>query len=268
MRIMLIDGLNYIFRSLVVLYTAPTVGWGEQPSPNVVIENTFKNLRFTVDSLRPDRVYFVLEGHPQFRYDLLPSYKANRTPDDSKKEMMAKFFAQKELVISLLSDYLPISVIKHNDYEADDLIYTMVKSFPQDECIIISGDSDFIQVLDECKNTCIYNSIKKEFVKKCEYDYVTWKSLRGDKTDNIKGIPKVGEVTALKLMKNKEAFDALLSDPIKKDIFDRNVSLIKFRLISSNEMTNLSISNPKFDIDSLFDKFKELEFSNSFFTSY
>ena len=48
-----------------------------------VVFNAFRNMRALVEQLQPTRLVFVLEGHPKWRYDLMPEYKANRKIDVS-----------------------------------------------------------------------------------------------------------------------------------------------------------------------------------------
>jgi len=124
---------------------------------------------------------------------------------------------------------------------------------------VISSDSDFIQLHNMCKVT-LYNPVKKIEIKAPDYDYVTWKALRGDPTDNIKGIPKVGDKTAHKLVSNPELLREILSDPVKRSIFDKNVNLI--RLVDlSQDMDAMSITESNLDEEGLRNYISELEFT-------
>jgi DNA polymerase-1 len=106
----------------------------------------------------------------------------------------------------------------------------------------------------------LYNPVKKKEIESPDYDYVTWKALRGDPTDNIKGIPKVGDKTAHKLVSNPELLKEFLSDPVKRDIFDKNVNLI--RLVDlSRDMDSMSITESRLDEEGLHSYISELEFS-------
>jgi DNA polymerase-1 len=103
--------------------------------------------------------------------------------------------------------------------------------------------------------------VKKKEIEPPEYDYVVWKALRGDPTDNIKGIPKVGDKTAHKLVSNPDLLKEFLSDPIKRNIFDKNVNLI--RLVDlSRDMDSMLINESSLDADGLRNYISELEFSS------
>ncbi|HAI43968.1 MAG TPA: hypothetical protein DCM40_40665, partial [Maribacter sp.] len=84
---------------------------------------------------------------------------------------------------------LPVIQARHPDYECDDVIANLAKHYTDmgNEVVIISGDSDFIQVFDfmNPEKVSIYHPIKKKFVENPAYSYLEWKSLRGDVSDNI-----------------------------------------------------------------------------------
>lgn len=89
-----------------------------------------------------------------------------------------------------------------------------------------------MNAFDKCQ---IYNPVKKKIIEKPDYDYVTWKALRGDATDNISGIPGCGDKTATKLVKNPQLMrEYLAKDPNRQQIFERNVNLIRLVDFSEN----------------------------------
>lgn len=213
MKVLFLDAYNLIYRALS----------GFTKGENYVVYNFFRGLRPLIDKYKPDLVYFVLEGNPKHRKTISEgNYKSNRT---SKGE---HFHAQKASIIGAVKEYMPFITVKHSDFECDDVIATYVMKHAKagDKCFIISSDSDFIQLHNICDVT-LYNPVKKKEIEKPSYDYVMWKALRGDPTDNIPGIPKVGDKTADKLMENPELLREFLSDPLKKEIFDKNINLIR-----------------------------------------
>lgn len=247
MKVLLLDAYNLIYRARSGFLK------GEYP----VVYNFFRGVRPLVEKFSPDIVYFVLEGNPAFRTSLNDAYKANRKNQDRS------FHEQKAIIIDIVKSCFPFKTVKHPDLECDDTIATLVSKHCRnsDDCTIISSDSDFIQLLNVFDNCQIYNPIRKKFVEKPPYDYVTWKALRGDATDNISGIPGIGDKTATKLMANPKKLHEVLQDNIKRQIFERNVNLI--RLVDfSEDMSNMEKVDGVADFDQLHDIFEEFEFTS------
>lgn len=198
---------------------------------NHIVFNFFRSLRHLVETFPSDVVYCVIEGHPKQRTEIDPEYKQNRKidPSDPKFQDLLEFKRQKDICLSILKEDFPTTTVQHQDYEADDVIYNLIKiSHQEDNCTVVSTDTDFIQLLNEFKNVKLYNPIRKKFVDKPDFDYVKWKSLRGDLTDNIKGLKGIGDVIAKRIVTNEVLMERNMKDPEFKSVFDRNYSLIKF----------------------------------------
>ena len=246
-KVVFLDAYNLIYRALS----------GFTKGDNYVVYNFFRGLRPLVAKYKPDLVYFVLEGNPRHRASISSGdYKSNR------KSKGDHFHAQKASIISAVKEYLPFVTVRHPDFECDDVIASLVMKHAAagDECFVISSDSDFIQLYNVCDLT-LYNPVKKKVIEKPEYDYVTWKALRGDATDNIPGIPKVGDKTADKLMKNPELLREFLDDPNKREIFDRNVNLIRLVDLRNSE-DEYEITAKKLNKDGLKEYFDKLGFES------
>ncbi len=201
----------------------------------VLIFNFFRNLRPLIEMFSPDKCFFVLEGHPQFRYDLYSEYKANRiVKTASKQEEMAKFHSAKKEIIRLL-EYLPITIAKAADYECDDVISTLCENLKTEDLVVVSNDTDYLQILQRgYKNCRIYNSIKKVFMDTPEYPYVVWKCLNGDKSDNIPALltPK----KALQIASNVDLLSKFLDVEENRANFSINRQLIEFRSVPEEEI--------------------------------
>ena len=212
-KILLLDGYNLIYRAR---YSFNRGEFG-------TVFSFFRSLRPLVDRFKPDQAYFVLEGHPVDRIELYKDYKKNRPQDDD-----TNFIKQRNIIIDFMKSYLPIQVLRHPQYECDDVIAFLAQSNENNEYTIVSTDTDFMQLLVD-ENVCIFNPVKKTFMDRPGFDYVKWKALRGDASDNINGIRGVGDKTALKLVNNPENFEKFLrEDSHRKATFDRNVKLIQF----------------------------------------
>jgi DNA polymerase-1 len=263
-KVLCIDGFNFLHRARAGF------NLGDYP----VVFNFFRNLRALVELHNPSRVYFVLEGHPQKRYELLPEYKANRDiivptegpvpPEVTKKVAeLESFFRQSRLIIDLLSRHFPVSVVRHADYECDDVIFNLVRrSSNAVPWVVASNDSDFTQLLNEFPHVKLYNPIAKEYVATPPFDYVTWKALRGDGSDNIPGLPGIGDKTAEELINDPERLGELFKDKDMAEQFSRNYTLIRFHTWSDEDAMKMTCSTPTKDWDAVVAKFEEWQFKS------
>tara|TARA_R100000664_G_scaffold34191_1_gene54883 strand:+ start:581 stop:1408 length:828 start_codon:yes stop_codon:yes gene_type:complete len=247
LKVLLLDAYNLIHRA--------RSGFSQGEFP--VMYNFFRGLRPIIEKFSPDKVYFVLEGDPKFRKNLSEGmYKQGR------KNPGNDFHRQKAAIINTVSECFPFIVAKHPDLECDDTVATLVSLHASagDKCTIVSSDSDFIQLLNYF-DVDLYHPIKKDFIKAPDYDYVTWKALRGDPTDNIHGIRGIGDKTAQKLVKSPGDLREVLSDPQKREIFEKNVNLI--RLVDfSNDLSMLEYTEGRQDFERLRGVFKDLGFES------
>jgi 5'-3' exonuclease len=225
----------------------------------VFIYNFFRNLRPQIEDVAPDKCFFVLEGHPQFRYDLFADYKANRlVKQAAKQDTMDKFHAAKNEIVRLLQ-YLPITIARAADYEADDVIATLCDNMKEEDLTVISNDSDYIQLLQRgYKHLTIYNPIKKVAMEAPAYPYVAWKCLNGDKSDNIPALLKPKK--ALDTVNNPDLFRKFMEVEENRANFNINRQLIEFRPIPEEEIilqegrrnfTNLKLEFARMDFQSI-----------------
>lgn len=257
MTILFLDGHNLMHRARS----------GFQLGEYNVVYNFFRSLKPLVDQFKPTRVYFTLEGHPKKRHEMLPTYKANRVVDQTTEEGKEKyktledFHRQAGVIVDTMAQFFPISVMRHPDYEADDLVYNVIKNATSAvEFVVVSSDSDFTQLLQEFPNVKLYNPIAKAFVQAPEYDYVTWKALRGDGSDNIPGIPGVGDKTAEQVLDDEDTLRKLLTE--HKEVFERNVELIRFARFTEEELKAVQSSKPAKDWDAVAKRFDEWAFKS------
>tara|TARA_R100000426_G_scaffold63645_1_gene44452 strand:+ start:608 stop:1405 length:798 start_codon:yes stop_codon:yes gene_type:complete len=248
MNVLFLDAYNLIYRARS----------GFTKGDNPVVYNFFRGVRPLVEKFNPQKVYFVLEGNPKFRNEISEgAYKGNRPKQN-------RFFhEQKATIISLVKNCLPFETVRHPELECDDTIATLASIHARNgnNITIVSSDSDFTQLLNVFENIQIYNPVKKSFVSKPDYDYVAWKALNGDATDNIAGIRGVGPKTAEKLVRNDQLLREFLSDENNRRIFERNVNLI--RLVDfSNSMNELETHLGTQDFDTLRSAFEQMEFSS------
>ena len=245
MKVLLLDGYNLMYRA--------RYGFGK--GPHSTIFSFFRSLRPLVEKFDPDQVYFVIEGYPRQRMELLPEYKATRVYDDKDD-----FQRQKRYIINILKESFPVHVVRHPEHECDDVIGNLVETtHKDDECVVVSTDTDFIQLYNTCNNVVLYNPIKKKYVPHPGYDYVTWKSLKGDGADNIEGFYGIGDKRALSMVNDPAMLNEFLDRDQNRDLFEKNYKLIKFFDLST-EMHNLERSQSSHDWNLVRKQFIEFEF--------
>lgn len=266
-RVLIIDGLNFIYRG-VISFGKPKTDDTQNDKPDYsIVYNFFRNLRATIEEFEPDRCFFVLEGNPKFRKELLPSYKANRIVKEGSKEESSKanLLRQADIIYSLLP-LLPVTMVKAADYEADDAIYALANDLKDEEVIIVSTDSDLIQILQKLSkhNVKLFHPRKKTFIDAPDYVYLVWKCIAGDKqTDNIPGITSAAK--AEELAKNPEALQTFLSSDENKANFQLNKALIELRLVPNDQ---LLFTEHNVNFDSLFVEFEKMGFASIIKESY
>lgn len=211
-RVLIVDGTNLFIRSFVVDSTLNQDG-----VPVGGVSGTLKSLRSIIKMLSPDKVIFVWDGPGGSlqKRKLFKEYKEGRKPVAGqnyvfKDEQTAKEnkIWQMEKLREIISN-LPICQIVTQNIEADDAIAYIVKSreyFNHGTNIIVTCDKDFYQLVEG--KIVIYNPIKKilitkeDILKETGYNTNNWlffKSINGDTSDNIKGVKGIGEKTIQKL---------------------------------------------------------------------
>lgn len=225
-KILILDGYNLFYRAR---YS------GMNKGEFSTIFNFFRGLRPLVEKFKPSQVDLVLEGVPKKRLEILSEYKGQRTYHNKDN-----FLDQRRSIVNILKNNFPINLIRHPDYECDDVIGYLSKKYEKlgKEVTVVSSDTDFIQLINE--NIKLYNPVKKDYVQEKSFNYVFWKALVGDSSDNILGFKGIGNKTALKLLENKNLFEEFLEKKDNREKFNKNVSLIKFHnLLEDNEDQNI-----------------------------
>jgi len=163
---------------------------------------------------------FDLAG-PTFRDLEYKEYKAKRAK--SPQDLYDQIPLVKELV-----GVFNIPIYEKEEFEADDLIGTIAQKTKEVKNIIVTADLDALQLVN--KNTEIYN-LKKGVNQVAVYDQkavmdryglkpeqiADFKALKGDPSDNIPGVPGVGEKTAIDLIKKFDNLEKLYQDISKSD---------------------------------------------------
>lgn len=218
--LVLIDGHALVHRAYHAL---PPLSTGSGELVNAVFGFSSILLK-TLKDLSPDYIAatFDLAG-PTFRHKEFEAYKATRVkaPDE--------LYAQITRVKDVLAAF-NIPVFEAPGFEADDVLGTIVKQVKKDKVktIIVTGDLDTLQLVD--KNTNVY-TLKKGVKETIMYDeaavrerfeglepdqMVDYKGLKGDQSDNIPGVPGIGERTAIELLKEYGSLEKLYKEVEKQ----------------------------------------------------
>ena len=250
MKHLILDANNLIFRARHSCY--------QRDYENVIVHTFFRSLKPIVEKFSPDYVYFVLDGKPKKRLEVLPEYKANRTYHDKDG-----FSDQRKEIIRIVRENFPFVTLRHPEAEADDVIaHLALESIPVDhEKIIVSSDTDFIQLCQDAPLTQLYNPISKSFRPAPNYPYAVWKAFRGDGSDNIPGIRGIGNKRAATLASDLDARSLFFeSSPEHEKVFLRNVGLIS--LTALEDISPLQISYTKQEFSSVLETFTTLGFKS------
>jgi DNA polymerase I len=204
--LVLLDGHSLAFRAFFALPSDLQTTTGQLT--NVVYGFTTMLVKLFGD-FSPDRIAVCFDlGRPAYRHDVYDGYKANRrtSPDE--------FSSQMPLVREVLSA-LRIPVVEVAGYEADDLIATLVRE-ARDEglpVLVVTGDRDNLQLIDDSHDVRVMMT-RRGITDTAVYDeaavterygvpperYIDVAALRGDPSDNLPGVPGVGDKTATKLV--------------------------------------------------------------------
>tara|TARA_Y100000356_G_C11255328_1_gene289758 strand:- start:782 stop:1822 length:1041 start_codon:yes stop_codon:yes gene_type:complete len=207
-RVLLVDGLNTFIRS----YTC-------NPSTNEDgihvggIKGFLLSIGYAIRTIKPTRVIICFDGKggSARRKKLFPEYKAQRTFNVRLTRINSNTSVEDEKVsmgqqIQRLTQYLeklPLTVLATERIEADDAIAYIAKQvLPESQHFIMSTDTDFLQLVDEriqvwsptAKKFYFRKDMQDRFGLKPE-NYILYKSLVGDKSDNIPGIKGLGQKT-------------------------------------------------------------------------
>ena len=239
----------------------------------------------SLTEIKPQYAVLTLDKKgPTFRHEKFKEYKATRVK--APQELYDQIPMTKEI-----SSAFDIPIFELSGYEADDLIGTISKKinekFPNIEVIIITGDMDTLQLVNNktkvytmsrgLSDSVLYDEEKvKERYGISAKQLIDYKALRGDPSDNIPGVSGIGEKTASELIRNFSDLDGVYKnigdDKIKertKDLLragenmahlSKDLSTIKLDVPIDIKIEDLKINN--FDKNKINQTFSELEFKS------
>ncbi|WP_100065101.1 DNA polymerase I [Miniphocaeibacter massiliensis] len=278
-KFMIIDGSSLIFRAFYAIRNLTT--------KDGIFTNGvygFLNMYYKmVEQYGPDNIVVVFDrSAPTFRHEDYEAYKGNR--DKAPSELSSQFGILKDILNSM-----NVVFEEQDGYEADDIAGTLAKKGEEEgyEVLLVTGDRDYLQLVDNnievlltkkgISEVEIYDldAIKEKYELTPE-QLIDVKGLMGDASDNIPGVPGVGEKTALKLIKGygsiEEVYkniDNVSGKALKKKLeenetlayLSKKLGTIFLNVPMDLELEKYETKDPEFN--DLKEKFEKLEF-NSF----
>ena len=237
-KFMILDGSSLMYRAFYALplLTSPT---GEYTNAIFGFSNMLAKL---LQELEPDALVIAFDkGKKTFRTEMFPDYKGNRqkTPEELKAQ------------IPLLHDFasaLGMAFVEKEGYEADDIIGTLATQAAAEgyDTMVVTGDRDALQLVRKnlrvmlTKKGITEMKVYDEAVFEEEYQIkplslIDLKGLMGDSSDNIPGVPGVGQKTATKLLVEYGSLENVL-----EHVADISGRKLKERLAENTEQAVLS----------------------------
>src|SRR3954447_21566107 len=214
MKVMLVDGNSLTYRAFFALPTDITLASGQVT--NAVYGFTAMLLNLVRDP-QPDAIGVAFDRpEPTFRHERIVDYKAGRqaAPDILRQQMG---------LVRQVVETLRIPIIDAPGFEADDILATLATEARDqgDDVVIVTGDRDVYQLVEDPHIRVIYN--RRGVSDYADYDeagieertgvppklYPQYAALRGDPSDNLPGVPGVGEKTAAKLIMKYGGIDGI-----------------------------------------------------------
>ena len=273
--LMLIDGPSLVYRGYFAL---PPLTMSDGTLVNAV----FGFLQIVLRGMQDVKPEFAIVsfdvGKPQFRFDAFPDYKAGRPsmPDDLRGQFP---------IVREITAMMGMPVRELEGYEADDVIGTLARKATAQgvETMIVSGDLDGLQLVDDhvkllttrmgVAATVIYDEARVMDRYGLRPDQMLdYKALKGDTSDNIPGVPGVGEKTAITLLQQFGTLDALYEglDQVKGKLRERLAEHRESAFMSreiGRILTDLPVEleleearTGRYDRRAVAQRFRELEF--------
>jgi DNA polymerase-1 len=216
-KLLLLDGNSLTYRAFFALPTDMATASGQVT--NAVFGFTSMLINLLKDH-RPDGILVAFDRpEPTFRHERNPEYKAQR-------EASPDILRQQVGLVRRVCEVLHVTAVDLIGYEADDIIATVAERAKQQghDVIIVTGDRDAYQLVDDPHVKVLYN--KRGVSEYALYDeagiaertgvtpsqYVDYAAMRGDPSDNLPGIPGVGEKTAAKLIATYGGLDGIFAN--------------------------------------------------------
>ena len=271
-KLVVIDGNSILNRAFYGIMSSKMLQTADGTYTNAVYG--FLAIMFKlIEDVNPDYMVVAFDvKHPTKRHEMYAEYKGTRhgMPDELAAQMP---------IIKEVLEAMNIKIIELAGYEADDILGTLSKSSEKEniEVTLLTGDRDSFQLASDkttiriprTKNgkTETENFDRNKVLEVYEIEpqeLIEVKGLMGDKSDNIPGVPGVGEKTALNLIKEFHSIDTIYEkleagEPIAKGKLKENLEANKDLAILSRELGRIDVNAP---IDKDLEHFRVKQWDN------
>jgi 5'-3' exonuclease len=231
--LLLLDGASMWFRSY---FGVPSSIKAPDGRPVNAVRGFIDSVAVVVSRQRPGRlvVCLDLDWRPQFRVDLIPSYKAHRVAEPEPagqpdiEEVPDELTPQVDMIMDLL-DAFGVPTAGAPGFEADDVLGTLAAQEESDPVVVVSGDRDLLQVVADdpvpvrvlylgrgLSKATLFGPVEVAEhygvpVDRAGAAYAELALLRGDPSDGLPGVPGIGEKTAATLLAQHGSLERILA---------------------------------------------------------
>jgi len=241
----LVDGSSYVHRAFHAVRNLSN----SRGLPTNAVFGFCRMLLKLIKDKRPAYLAVVFDAKgPTFRHELYKEYKATRPP--APEDLVVQF-----PYIRAVVEGLGLAMIEKEGYEADDVIGTLARMAEEQgyKITVVTGDKDFRQILSP--SIMLWDTMKEKLTT---YDSFTDEvglqpeqmidvmGLSGDSSDNIPGVPGVGEKTAIDLIKQFGTLERVLENvrQIKKAKLKENLAKARNEAVLSKKLVTLDLRVP------------------------
>lgn len=207
-KYLFVDGHNLLHRSFHALKEMRRMD-GKRNGAICGFLKSLASVRWDADIQLRNTVVFWDDGHSQQRLDIYPDYKAHRREADEQKQRERESLRRQQQVLESLLVYTGLRQVRVAGVEADDLIgvFSSRVRTSDSSVLVYSGDQDMhqlispgIKILDPSKGLVSSSVLEKTWGTSNVRRLAQLKSIQGDPSDNIKGVPRVGKKRAAQVV--------------------------------------------------------------------
>lgn len=221
---LIIDIRNALYRAAYAYLVQPN----QRPNnhPFIVL---LRQMQAWMNIIRPGKIIIAWDAPRKtvWRRKILTTYKDRDNNDYI--ENMSETLVELTDICGEFFKYMNMYQLSMKKMEADDLIYASVDVLHPENCVVVSTDSDMLQIPFKFRSAQVFDPTKLDYAKVPSVNPVMLKALTGDKSDKIEGYRGIGPKRGIKLLEEHSKLDEYTTAN-GRDIFIRNLLLIDLSL--------------------------------------